>query len=212
MIKKNLKLLILTSIIILLPILAGLILWDKLPDEMPIHFNAQGEVDSFAGRGIGVFGLPLFVLAIHWLCTAVTVLDPKAKNITQKNMTLVLWICPVLSLFVSGMIYSYALGIKINIATAMMLFFGVLFVAVGNYMPKCKQNYTIGIKIPWTLNSEGNWNYTHRLAGKAWVGGGLLIIASSFLNWVWLFAAITIIMVITPVIGSYLYYKKENKE
>ncbi len=211
MIKKNLKLLIFTSVIILLPILAGLILWDKLPDEIPVHFNAQGVADGWSGKGLGVFGMPLFLLALHWFCTWVTGLDPKKKNITQKNMALVLCICPAISLFVSGMIYSYALGLKINITTVMMLFFGVLFIVIGNYMPKCKQNYTIGIKIPWTLNSEKNWNYTHRLAGKVWAGGGLLIIATSFLNWVWLFMAITIIMIVIPIVGSYLYYKKENK-
>lgn len=211
MIKKNLKLLILTSVIILLPILAGLILWDKLPDEIPVHFNAQGVADGWAGKGFGVFGMPLFLLALHWFCTAVTGLDPKSKNITKKNMGLVLWICPATSLFVNGIVYAYALNSKIDISTACMLFFGVLFIVVGNYMPKCKQNYSIGIKISWTLNSEKNWNYTHRLAGKVWVAGGLLIIATSFLNLVWLFTAITIIMIVTPVAGSYLYHKKENK-
>ncbi len=211
MIKKNLMLLIFTSVIILLPILAGLILWDKLPDEIPVHFNAQGEADGWAGKGLGVFGLPLFLLALHWFCTWVTGLDPKKKNITQKNMGLVLWICPATSLFVNGIIYAYALNSKIDISTACMLFFGVLFIVIGNYMPKCKQNYSIGIKISWTLNSEKNWNYTHRLAGKVWVIGGLLIIATSFLNWVWLFMAIMIIMIVIPVVGSYRYYKKENK-
>lgn len=211
MIKKNLKLLIFTSVIILLPILAGLILWDKLPDEIPVHFNAQGAADGWAGKEFGIFGIPLFLLAVHWLCTWVTGLDPKKKNISQKSMSLVLWICPATSLFVNGIIYAYTLNSKIDISTACMLFFGVLFIIIGNYIPKCKQNYSIGIKISWTLNSEKNWNYTHRLAGKVWVIGGLLIIATSFLNWVWLFAAITIIMIVIPVIGSYLYYKKENK-
>lgn len=212
MIKKNIKMLIVTSIIILLPVAAGLILWEKLPEQIPVHFNAQGIADGWSGKGFGVFGMPLFLLAIHWLCTVITGLDPKKKNITQKNMGLVLWICPAISLFVSGAVYAYALNSKINISTAFMLFFGVLFIIVGNYMPKCKQNYSIGIKISWTLNSEENWNYTHRLAGKIWVIGGLFIIATSFLNWVWLFAATAIIMVMLPIAGSYLFYKKESQK
>lgn len=211
MIKKNLKLLIFTSVIILLPIVAGLLLWDKLPDEIPVHFNAQGAADSWAGKGFGVFGMPLFLLAVHWLCTAVTGLDPKKKNISQKSMGLVLWICPALSLFVNGIIYAYTMNSEINISTACMLFFGAMFIVIGNYMPKCKQNYSIGIKIPWALNSENNWNYTHRLAGKVWVIGGLFIIATAFLNWVWLFTATMIIMIVIPVAGSYLYHKKENQ-
>ena len=212
MIKKNLKMLLITSVIILLPIVAGLILWDKFPEEVPIHFNAQGVADGWSGKGTAVFGMPFFMLAIHWICAFVTSLDPKSKNITSKNMNLVLWITPVISVLTSGLIYSFALGHEININAVMPIFFGILFIVIGNYMPKCKQNYSIGVKVPWALESEENWNYTHRLAGKTWVIGGLLLIALSFLNSVWIFMAITIIMVIIPVIGSYLFHKKENKQ
>ncbi len=212
MIKKNLRVLIITSFVTLLPIIAGLILWSKLPAEMPIHFNAEGVADGFGGKGIAVFGIPLFMLAIHWICTLVTSLDPKSKNITPKNMNLVLWITPAISIFVSGIIYSFALGHELNITTLFPIFFGILFIVIGNYMPKCKQNYSIGVKVPWALESEENWNFTHRIAGKTWVVGGLLIIALSFLNSVWIFMAITIIMVIIPVIGSYLFHKKENNQ
>ena len=212
MIKKNLKMLLITTVIILLPIIAGLILWNKLPDEIPIHFNAEGIADGWGGKGVAVFALPLFMLAIHWICVFVTSLDPKSKNITSKNINLVLWITPVLSVFVSGIIYSFALGHELNINTIFPVFFGLFFIVIGNFMPKCKQNYSIGVKVPWALESEENWNYTHRLAGKTWVIGGLLIIALSFLNSVWIFMAITIIMVIIPVIGSYLFHKKENKQ
>lgn len=211
MIKKNLKLLILTSVIILMPIVAGLLLWDKLPEQVPVHFNAQGVADGFGSRSMAVFGMPLFLLAVHWICTFVTSLDPKSKNIDKKPITLVLWLCPAISLLVNGIVYAYALGGEFNVGSVFMIFFGFLFVVIGNYMPKCKQNYTIGIKIPWTLNSESNWNYTHRLAGKVWVIGGLFIIATAFLNWVWIFVAAAIIMVIIPVAGSYIYHKKENK-
>ena len=212
MIKKNLKMLIITSVVILLPILAGLILWDKLPEEVPIHFNAHGVVDGYSEKGTAVFAMPLLMLAIHWICIFVTSIDPKSKNITEKNINLVLWITPSLSILFNGIVYSFALNHKLNINTVMALFFGIFFIVIGNYMPKCKQNYSIGIKIPWTLESEKNWNYTHRLAGKTWVIGGLLIIALSFLKMVWIFMAITIIMVIIPVVGSYLFHKKENNQ
>ncbi len=212
MIKKNLKMLLITTVIILLPIIAGLILWNNLPDEIPIHFNAEGVADGWGGKGVAVFALPLFMLAIHWICVFITSLDPKSKNITSKNINLVLWITPVLSVFVSGIIYSFALGHELNINTIFPVFFGLFFIVIGNFMPKCKQNYSIGVKVPWALESEENWNYTHRLAGKTWVMGGLLIIALSFLKMVWIFTAITVIMVIIPVIGSYLFHKKENKQ
>ena len=212
MIKRNWKMILITSIITLLPIIAGLILWDKLPERIPIHFNSEGNVDGWGGKGMTVFGLPIFMFAVHWLCAFVTTLDPKSKNITSKNLKLVLWITPAISVFASGVIYSFSLGYKLNINTIFPIFFGLFFIVIGNYMPKCKQNYSIGVKVPWALESEENWNFTHRLAGKTWVIGGLAIIALSFLNSVWIFMLITIIMVIIPVIGSYLFYKKEKKQ
>ena len=88
---------------------------------------------------------------------------------------------------------------------------GVIFLVTGNYLPKCRQNYTIGIKLPWTLDDEENWNYTHRLAGKLWMIGGVLIILLGFQTVVPPMAvSLTIIVVVTmiPAIASYLYYKK----
>lgn len=210
MIKKNLKTLILTSVITLLPILAGLILWDKLPDEMATHFNAQGVADGFSSKAFSVFALPLFLLAVHWLCTVITSADPKKQNISGKSLKLVLWICPAISILISGIIYASALEVEMNISVIMSVFFGILFVAIGNYLPKCKQNYTMGIKISWTLNSEDNWNYTHRLAGKVWVIGGIIIFLTAFLKQYWIFPAITVIMVIIPVVCSYIYHKKHT--
>ncbi len=212
MIKKNLKTLILTSMITLLPIVAGLILWDKLPEQMPVHFNYQGVVDDYTSKAVAVFAFPILMIAIQWLCAFLTGLDPKIKNISKKSMDLVLWIIPALSLLINTIIYAYALGKEFNITTPLMIFFGLFFVITGNYMPKMKQSYTMGIKIPWTLNSEANWNYTHRLSGKVWVIGGLLLIATSFLNLVWLYITIFVIMIAVPMIASYRFHKKENKQ
>lgn len=211
MIKKNLKTLIITSVITLLPIIAGLILWDKLPERVPTHFGISGEADGFTPKAFAVFGLPLFLLAVHWVCTIVTSVDPKKQNIDGKPLTLVFWICPTLSLLVNSIIYAFAMNIKLDISMIMSLFFGVLFVIIGNYLPKCKQNYSLGIKIPWTLNSEENWNYTHRISGKLWVAGGIIIIFTSILRVIWIFPAITLTMVIIPLILSYLYHKKHGE-
>ncbi len=212
MIKKNLKTLIITSIIILLPIVAGLILWDKLPEKIPVHFNAQGEADGYGSRALAVFGMPLFMLAMQWICMVASSLDPKSKNITKKSINLVLWIIPAISLLVGGVIYAFSLGEEFNVGTVMVIFFGFFFIVIGNYLPKCKQSYTIGIKISWTLDSTENWNYTHRLAGKVWVIGGIVLIATAFLNLVWIYPSVFVIMVAVPFIGSYLFYKKESKK
>ncbi len=211
MIKKNLKTLIITSIIILLPILAGLVLWNKLPDQIATNFNAQGVADSFSSKAFGVFGLPFFLLVLHWICAVATAADPKKKNHSDKMLALVLWICPLISLLCSALIYTYSMEINVDVTLIMMLFFGAMFIVIGNYLPKCKQNYTIGIKIPWTLNDEENWNYSHRVSGKIWVAGGVIILLTAVFRQIWIFFVILAIMLIIPFMLSYLFHRKKNK-
>lgn len=212
MIKKNLPKLIITSLITLIPIIIGLILWDNLPDQVPVHWNINGEVDGFATKTQAVFVMPLVLVVFHWICFFGTNLDPKKKNINDKMFTLVLWIIPVISLLCNSMVYATALGHKISVEIIMPLFMGALFVVIGNYMPKCKQSYTLGIKLPWTLDDEENWNKTHRLAGFLWVIGGVVIMASAFLGKFWLFFVVLVPMVIIPTVYSYILYRnKKNK-
>ena len=214
--KKNKWTFIITSVIILLPIAVGLLLWDKLPEQVPFHWGINGEVDGWATKTQAVFLLPLFMLAMQWFCVLMTGLDPKAKNATEsKLMGLVLWIIPVLNLFLHVMVWLQALGREVNMAVVMPLFMGALFVIIGNYLPKCKQSYTIGIKLPWTLDDEENWNKTHRLAGKLWVAGGLLCMPCALLSGVWSFIvmmSILVVMCAVPTVYSYQLYKKHNKE
>ena len=208
MIKKNLKLLIVTSIVMLLPILAGVALWDQLPDPMPSHWNAAGEIDGWSSKPFAVFILPLILVAAQWLCLLATAADPKKKNHPEKIIHLVLWIIPVLSVVMHTFTYLIALGYGVRMEVMMPIFIGLIFTIIGNYMPKCKQNYTIGIKIPWTLNNEENWNKTHRFAGFLWVICGIAIMLTGFLGSFWIFLPIALVMVIVPVIYSYILHRR----
>ncbi|MBQ8383255.1 MAG: SdpI family protein [Clostridia bacterium] len=215
--KENKWKLLFTSLVTLLPSLMGLILWNTLPDKIPTHFGADGTADGWSSKAFAVFALPAFLLVIHWVCVLATSFDPKKQNIHRKVLGIVLWICPVISLIMENLCYAHALGWEINMATVMFLFCGVLFIIIGNYLPKCRQSYTVGIKIPWTLADEGNWNATHRLGGKLWVGGGLILLAISPLAH---FPAVSIsvfwgdilLMVLIPTVYSYVYYKKHSGE
>lgn len=208
MIKKNLKILIITSIIILLPMVAGLVLWNRLPEQVPFHWNAAGEVDGWASKAVAVFVPSAAMLALQWLCVVVTSTDPKKQNHPEKVVHLVLWLIPIITVFISALMYVSALGVSVRMETLMPILLGLLFVAIGNYMPKCKQNYTIGIKIPWTLASEENWNRTHRLAGWVWVGGGIVMMLSGFFGIFWLTLVPAIIMFLVPLTYSYILHRK----
>lgn len=211
MIKQNKGTIILTSVIILIPILLGLILWNQFPDQMPIHWNASGEIDSWGSKLFVVVLLPLFMLAIHWFCIIVTASDPKSKNISGISLQLILWICPVFSLLVVGLVLATGIGLDISVEVVMPLVLGAMFLVIGNYLPKCKQNYTIGIKVSWALEDEANWNATHRFAGWVWTIGSIIIMATAFFGSFWLVITTALIMAVAPLVYSYLYYRKHKK-
>ena len=210
--KKYKKTLIFTSIITLLPILIGLLLWEQLPDRMATHFALDGTPNDWSNKETVVFGLPIILVLVQVFGMGITLADPKKQNISDKLMGLILWLIPVISIAGSLHMYSFSLGYQTNISTYVGIFLGVLFIVIGNYLPKCRQNYTMGIKLPWTLDDEENWNHTHRLAGYLWILGGLVMIVNAFTNYEWLMIVIIIIMVFVPTAYSYLYYKKYGKK
>ena len=208
--KKYKKTLILTGIITLMPILIGVLLWDQLPERMATHFGSDGTPNGWSSRGFVVFGLPLFLVAMQVLGMGVTLADPKKNNINEKLMGLILWLIPIISVLGELHIYGYALGFQQNVIVYVSGLLGLLFIIIGNYLPKCRQNYTMGIKLPWTLADEENWNHTHRMAGYLWIIGGFIMIANVFLNWEWLIFVAMVLMVLVPAAYSYLYYKKHG--
>ena len=211
MIKNNKGKMILSSIATLVPIVIGLILWKDLPDTIATHWGINGEPDAYSSKAFAVFALPLLLFAVHWICAFAGKFDPKNKEINPKMMSIVLWICPAISLVMNTMMYLIALGKEIKFVFIVIVFMGLLFIIIGNYLPKCKQSYTMGIKLPWTLHDEENWNKTHRMAGFLWVIGGIVILATAIFESFIIFFSIMSVMVIVPTVYSYLYYRKNNK-
>lgn len=212
MLKDNKKTLIITSILTILPILIGVFFWNRLPDVMATHFGANNEANGFTSKAFAVFGLPLILLAAEWFGALVTSHDPKKQNISPKMFAFVLWIVPVVSLIGAATIYPYNLGYQIDITFIAELLLGVIFIVVGNYLPKARQNYTIGIKIPWTLANEENWNRTHRLAGYLWVIGGILMVIAALTGIAktqWMIA-VFFVLAIVPYVYSYWLHVKQN--
>ena len=214
MIKNNKITLALSSIAVLMPIIAGVILWDKLPDTMVIHWNIAGTGNGVASKAFAVFGIPLILLVIHWICVIVTDRDKKNKNQNPKMQKIVLWIVPVITWLLSGSMYFTSFEKESDVANVMTVCFlllGLLFCVIGNYLPKCKQNFTLGIKIKWTLENEENWNKTHRLGGIVWFICGLIMIAAAFLPLKFVIPVmVTSIAVaaIVPTVYSYSIYRK----
>ena len=110
--------------------------------------------------------------------------------------------------------YRAAFGKEFDLAFFMPAMLGVMFIFIGNYLPKVKQNRTLGIKISWALNNEENWNKTHRFGGKVWVVGGLILLLSIFLPlkvMVWVVVCVIAALAIIPIVYSYFILQTAYK-
>lgn len=208
--KTNKKLLLLTSMVILFPMFWGLMIWSQLPNQISIHFNIADQADNFQPKPLVVFGLPIFLLLVHLFVIFMIGRDPKNRTMNEKMVKVNHWLTPIVSLSISYLIYSKALGSTTNPSVFVSVLLGLIFVIMGNYMPKLKVNHTVGIRLPWTLQSEDNWHKTHRLAGKLWVLGGLILLLEAGLQFALSYVLVLVILaiVLIPVMYSYQLSRK----
>lgn len=207
--KKNINEMILPGIVTLVPLAAGLILWNKLPAQVATHFAFDGTPDGWTSRAFTVFGIPLILLALLLVCAIP--LRSKWEAQAGKLGAMVLWIIPSVSILLTVTVYGYALGNTMNDSRVGCLFIGLLLMVIGNYMPKVRRNRYVGIRTPWTLADETNWNKTHRFTAPIWVvGGGLL----AFIGGVGIGSGVMLlvllmIMVLAPFAYSFALSRKK---
>jgi uncharacterized membrane protein len=214
--KKSIRSDIVLWIVIFLPLVYLAYLWSGLPDSVPVHWNFQGEVDRYGSKA-ELLILTFLPLIMYFLFTIIPKIDPKnrLKNMGGKYSGL----RSVMIVFMSALAIMMIYTAKHEIFPGnnlMFILMGGLFTMLGNYFKTLKANYFIGIKTPWTLESETVWNDTHKLGGKLWFAGGFLIILSGIftppeVNSV-VFGVILAIMVLVPVVYSYFRFEKLKKD
>lgn len=199
------KLSVLISIIIV--IIFNVLFYKKMPDMIPIHWNFAGEVDRYADKFNAYVTTPILLVLAGIFMNFM--LDNDPKNKTQKNMAITIGkiSIPGIIFFIFMIQTIYGLGKEININLITNMLLGVLFIALGNYLPKAKRNYVVGIRVPWTLNSDENWNRTHRLGGIVYIIAGLMFMINVFLNSEFLIFLI-IFLFTSPIIYSFYLYTK----
>ena len=210
---KNKKYWLITSAITLLPIILGLLLWDQLPDKLPTHFGVDGAADGWSGKGFAVFGIPAMWLIFHLITWGVTRLDQQNRGHNEKVLNLVGLTFPTMSIAFSVLLYTRALEIELDMSSILFPMLGLLFIAVGNWLPKIKQNSTLGIKIKWTLYNEENWNKTHRFAGFVWVIGGVLFCLMGFVpekSLLFLLPLQVLLLAVVPTVYSWNLARKQR--
>ncbi|MDD6526605.1 MAG: SdpI family protein [Oscillospiraceae bacterium] len=207
---KNKPVVLLGAAVCLLPCLFGLILYKDLPDRLPIHWNMAGEADNFAPKPFAVFGLPVILTLFHLICHIGASADKRRANYSKALEAMTYWLIPALSLILCPMTLLASKGVDVRIEVIVPCLIGLMLVFIGNYLPKCKPNSTMGIKIPWTLKNEENWNKTHRLAGKLWIIGGIVSIICTFCGYPLLLFAAVAVVVAVPVIYSFALSRSQR--
>ena len=210
-----------TTIVVLLMIvgatLAGLLLWNRLPDQMASHWNANDQVNGYTTKFWGVFILPLITLGMFVLFLVIPAIDPLKANIVQFREAFNLFIV----LMVAFMVYIYGLTLAWNLgyasfkmSGAMLPALGLLFIFIGFMLRQAKRNFFIGIRTPWTLSSDRVWEETHRLGAVLFmISGALAFIGGLFggTTAFWLMFIPIMGSTLFLLVYSYVLYQRETK-
>jgi uncharacterized membrane protein len=207
-----------TSIILIaIAVIAGIVLWNQLPDQMASHWNANDQVDGTMSKFWGVFMMPLVTLGMMVLFLVVPNIDPLKANIAQFRETFNVFIVLIIAfmLYIHGLTLAWSLGFtNFKMSAAMLPFMGVLFIAIGFLLRKAKRNFFIGIRTPWTLSSDTVWNKTHQLGATLFMASGALAIIGGFFGGMiafWFLFVPLMGSTLFLVIYSYVLYRRETK-
>jgi uncharacterized membrane protein len=194
--------LIIVAILIVASTLAGLLLWNQLPDPIASHWGVDDQVNGYMSKFWGVFLMPVITLVMLLMFLVIPSIDPLKANIATFRD----YFNTFIALIVAFMSYIYGLTLVWNLgytnfrmSTAMLPAMGLLFIFVGVMVGKAKRNYFIGIRTPWTLSSDKVWNETHRIGGKLFIASGVLALLGAF------FPDYAFWFIMVPVLGSTLF-------
>lgn len=200
-------------VIMLGTLVFGMVIYPRLPEQVPIHWNAAGEVDGYGSRFMGALGLPLMNLGLALLLKFVPAIDPKRQNYEKFKpfYQIFIWI---FVLFMTGLYFltiAWALGYRPSIALFTKLGMGIMFMVLGNYLGKVRPNWFFGIRTPWTIENEEVWLRTHRLGGPLMFGAGLITVFLAFFEHPSSFFLVMAVIMLTsliPTVYSYWLYQR----
>jgi len=199
-------------ILIGLSFLLGIFLYPQLPNQIPMHWNVMGQIDGYMAKNIGVWLMPMIALVMYISFQILPNFDPNKKKykLFQHEWEIMQVGLVGFFTYMQCIVLYLTLHPTVLMMPLMFIGLGTLFILMGNYMSKIRQNYFIGIKVPWTLADEDNWNKTHRFASWCFVGAGILMLIEAYVLWnapVIIFGSI-LLAAILPILYSFLLYKK----
>ena len=203
--------------LILITFAVSFYFWPKLPQKVPTHWNAIGQVDGWGPKEINLFLFPAINLVVLFLMVFIPRIDPLRKNYKDfsKEYTGLRALLVVFFTF----LYSVAIYASFNVSSSIFgivfpIGFGLFFIYIGTILPNFKKNWFAGIRTPWTLSSEKSWEKTHKLAGKLFIGAGSIAILGGVFFPIYILRVFVFVMIlagVVPVVYSYFIWKETNK-
>jgi uncharacterized membrane protein len=199
---------IIILLLILISFAGSLYYYDSLPEQIPTHWNAQGEINGYSSKNFGAFFLPLLEIILAIIFVIIPLIEPNKKNVKKfiKQYNLFAIVMVGFFAYLHWLMLLTAQGYNINFIQFFVPAFGILFYFIGIMTKNAKQNYLIGIRTPWTLASEEVWDKTHELGGNLFELCGIIAFFGI------LFPSIGFWLIIIPVLASamisvvYSYY------
>jgi uncharacterized membrane protein len=202
-------------LIIAAAVIASAVVYPKLPLTIPTHWDMLGRPNGWSSRLWGAWVMPIFLVVLWAFMRVLPRIDPRGSNYAKFGGAYEGIIVSIM-LFMLGMhiiILRAALGYPVAMERVLPIGLGVLFIAIGNLLPRARPNWFIGIRTPWTLSSDRVWEKTHRFGGHVFVGAGILMVLSVLVTAPWAPVVLfTIIVLCTAsvLIYSYVEWKREQ--
>ena len=206
--KINMKSLIITSIVCLLPIICGLIFYNSLPENIAIHWGIYNNANGYFSKPVFLFGMPIIMVALQVFLSIVSDLSDKNPEANKKAVPVYKWIIPIITIVMYIVTIAIALGNDLDIRKILMLLLGILFIISGNYIPKVRSDYYMNSKVFWVKNRDEKLvNKAMKLTAYGLIGFGILFILSILFDVVVSIAVLIATIVFCVFIYLYVYIK-----
>lgn len=184
-----------------------------LPDQIATHWGPSGEADDYTSKWFGAFFGPLMLIFVGILLAAAPKIDPRKQNYPKfaGSYHVIINATVTLLFIVHLLILANGLGYAVKMDVAIPILIGLLFIVIGNYMPRVRPSYMVGFRTPWTLADDRVWTKTHRTGGLLFVIGGLIILLTAFMPVslrITAFIIVVLFITVIPLVQSYLLYKR----
>lgn len=208
---------IIPLLLVLISVILGFYFYSVFPEQVPMHWNLYGQVDSWGSRFAGAIIGPAMVAGMYLLFLVIPLIDPKKEKYEQFAKTFrlfrLLLMLVMLGVFIIASLSGLGYNLRVEIWIPLLI--GLLFIFMGNYLGKIKPNWFIGIRTPWTLSNDEVWIKTHRLGGKLFMLLGLWLLCAPVLPGKFVFTGMMVLMlalVLVTTVYSYLLFRKIKKQ